>query len=164
MGRPELGLFGEADSTWMPRSLTSIVSSSLRLISSAGEPGSEFDCAYSACGVEGVVHEAVSVGEPRPPFVDRRRRFSASSRTMSVSSSAGSSRLERLTVKSVNCSASLSQPKIRLKSRSMISSCWMFLKANRGTAVSNGNSSYPLISRALGSDVNLNDGSLVKAE
>lgn len=106
----------------------------------AGELGSELEVGYSVRGVDGIVQDAV--GEPlEAPFVDLRLRFSASSRTMLVMRSKGSSTFARFTVRSVSCSASLSHPWKDLKSTSMISSCCKFLNTNSGTAVSNGNSS-----------------------
>lgn len=115
------------------------VSSVLLGLALAGELGSEFECGYSARGVDGTGQE--DVGEPGGRFVDLFLRFSASSRTMLVIRSKGSSMFARFTVRSVSCSANLSQPWKDLKSTSIMSSCCKFLKANSGTAVSKGNSS-----------------------
>lgn len=94
----------------------------------------------------------------------RRRRLSISSSTMSIKISAGSSRLARLTVRDLSWSASLSHPKNCLKSMSLTSRAWTFLKTYSGTAESKGNSSYPLIKRARQSGANRRHGILVKAE
>lgn len=97
-------------------------------------------------------------------FDERRRLLSISSSTMSISKSPGSSIEARLTVKLRSCSANRSQPKNCLISISLISRALRFLKAISGTAVSNGNSSYPEMSLARRSGVSLRQGILVKAE
>lgn len=108
-------------------------------------------------GVDGVVGTWV--------FEDRLRFLpSASSRTMFSSKSMGSSTSARLTVRLRSCSASLSQPWNCRKSRSHISNELTFLKANSGTAVSNGNSSYPAMSLALWSGESRKAGIFVKHE
>ena len=70
----------------------------------------------------------------------------------------------RLIVNVRSCSDSLSQPKKDRKSISIISKALKFLKEWRGTAVSNGNSSYPRIKRARRSGASRRQGILVKAE
>ena len=95
---------------------------------------------------------------------ERRLRLSISSSTMLTKRSVGSSTLDRFTVSERSCSAILSQPKNCRKSTSHISSALTFLKASNGTAVSKGNSSYPLMRRALRSGDSRRHGIFVKAE
>jgi len=136
--------------------------------STMGELGVEYDRASSICRALGLFD-----GHGRPDvngvvgngaLDDRFRLFSMSSSTTFNSRSIGSSTPARLTVRLRSCSDSLSQPWNCLKSRSHISSAPRFLNANRGTAVSNGNSSKPATSRARWSGASFKAGIFVKQE
>jgi hypothetical protein len=144
-------------------------SSSSRCLRSSGDPGAELEWTSSACGrvglrlgLEDAAH--VEIGDICA-FEDRRRRLSMSSSTILMRRSAGSSTPARFTVRDLSCSARRSQPKNCRMSMSLISKALKFLNAMRGTAVSNGNSSYPSISLIfLSSGASLKHGILVNAE
>ncbi len=129
--------------------------------SAFGEPGAEYGFASWVCCIVGLDVCRLCIGDDGA-FDERRRRLSMSSSTMLTKRSVGSSTLARLTVNVRSCSANLSHPKNCRKSTSVISRALMFLKASNGTAVSNGNSSYPLINRALRSEDNFRQGTFVK--
>lgn len=130
-----------------------------------GDPGADAEWEnsepWTGCGVALALHPRTGDGWD---LEDLLLRLSMSSRTMPVNKSAGSSRFARFTVSVLSCSHTRSHPKKERKSISMISRALRFLKECRGTAVSKGNSSYPLISLARWSGASLRQGIFVKEE
>lgn len=122
--------------TWDPSVPTSLLSEptgkSVVDFRASGDPGAEDDLGTSAygtlgllLGLDGPAHCAV--GDPWDLEV-LRLRLSISSSTMSIKTSAGSSRLARLMVRERSWSASRSQPKNCRKSMSLTSRACTFLK------------------------------------
>jgi hypothetical protein len=167
LGRDFLGDFAPSDPDRTSDAFLDFISSS-RCVRCSGDPGAELDFTSSACGMVGLRFglagaAQVEVGDIWA-FDERRRRLSMSSSTIFIRRSAGSSKDARLIVNDRSCSASLSHPKNCRKSISLISRALIFLKAYSGTAESNGNSSYPSISRARRSGASRRQGIFVKAE